>query len=386
MNNSKALTVCLGLSLLANALLLQKLNNKNPTETASVPLTPSTPPEAQPSSNSTKQLLNQLTQNLLKANDCLSAASYQAHQQDSKLSPEQLEQWLDVIKLHIQQHQLTSASTCLNAILDVYPYNASLNWQLGELYQSHEQHDDALITFYNALPMSTDKAWVAAHKEKFHQAIQARYQQLKEKNDWASIQEYFSQVLSLEDGNVFYQLIYAESLFEIEQYDESKQWLLPITTDPEFGLRAQQLLAKIESRNMPNIAVPLQSIGEQYLVSLTIDNQPTTLLIDTGASISLLKESKYQQLLSHTAPSFIRETSLQTAGGVISAPVYRFEALQLAEIKHKNPQFVVVELAEMQQFDGLLGMDFFKSFHFVIDQQNSQLLLSPIDTTFVAPD
>lgn len=383
MSVTKLLALCLGLSLLLNIFLLQQPSSKND---ASLPLielssTQLSTPTISSAPIDADSLLEQLIQHQLSARDCVAAANHLIYKESDTAPIDILHQWKQLVATSIQQHDFELASTCLSAILDLYPYNPTFNWQLGELHWAQQDYEDALTLFYQALPMSTNDTWVSQQRTALNTLIMQYFQKLHEQSRWKNIQQFFSQVISLDDTNVHYQLIFAESLFQLQQFNESKIWLVPLTTDPQVGIRAQQLLAKIESRNTPKLAIPLQRIGEQYLVSVFVDNHPITLLIDTGASISLLTESKYQQMLNATTPIFIRDTSLQTAGGTLNAPVYQYEKIEIAGITREKPHFVVVELEQMRQFDGLLGMDFFKSYHFIIDQQNNQLLLSPIEAT-----
>lgn len=391
MSFNKIVTISLGLSLLLNVFLLSTINNTTTSPTLAAAPTldssshSSTQHTPQPKTD-TSVLFSQFIESLLNEGNCESAATYLTHQPSDDIPASINQRWKQLVSTYISSHQYHQASTCLNAILDVFPYEPEFNWQLGELYRAEELYEEALAAFYAALPMSTDAAWRSEKQEELHKFVMQRYDSLHTNEDWQAIHAFFSNVISFDDSNVFYQLINAESLLHLAQYEESKIWLLPLTKDQQVGVRAQQLLAKIESRNMPDIVIPLQRIGEQYLISVNLDNQPATLLIDTGASISLLTERKYQEILGHTAPTFIKDTLLQTAGGTVSAPIYQYEKLQIADIGRTKPHFVVVELNDMKHFDGLLGMDFFRAFHFVIDQQKNQLLLSPIETTLAEAD
>lgn len=389
MNIPKVLSILLSLSVITNLILFAQLNKSNPanleapvTRSSTLPLQPTQAQQV----TTNEALIHQLMNNLLQANDCQAAADILMLHTTDALSASIHSQWQETITHLIELKHHTHASQCLNIILNLYPYDARFNWLYGDLYASQAQFDDALSAFFHALPMSDNTEWVEQHSDKLHRFIMKHFQTLQEMNDWQGINTFFSQVLSLDSSNVFYQLIHAESLFQLAQFEESKVWLLPLINNEHVGLRAQQLLAKIEARNMPNMRIPLQRIGEQYLVSVAIDSQPATLLIDTGASISLLTQQKYQQILNTTAPVFIRETQLQTAGGIISAPIFEFEKLAVGQIQQKKPQLVIVDLAEMSHFDGLLGMDFFSRFHFTIDQKNNQLLLSPIEATLAELD
>jgi predicted aspartyl protease len=80
------------------------------------------------------------------------------------------------------------------------------------------------------------------------------------------------------------------------------------------------------------------------------------------------------------APTFIRNAKINTAGGVVDSPIYRFSSFAIGDYRIAEMQFVVMDLdnsGSKKNGDGLLGMNFLKVFNFQIDQQNSRLILKP---------
>nr|WP_269783420.1 retropepsin-like aspartic protease [Marinibactrum halimedae] len=125
-------------------------------------------------------------------------------------------------------------------------------------------------------------------------------------------------------------------------------------------------------------AVPLQQQGDHYVVGAVFDDgQRVNLILDTGASLSVISESSFNSLSGTLVTKFIRTVEMNTAGGVVSAPVYEVEAFAVDEYAVKNMQFAVMSLENMASSDGLLGMNYLREFAFRIDQKNKHLVLAP---------
>ena len=77
-------------------------------------------------------------------------------------------------------------------------------------------------------------------------------------------------------------------------------------------------------------------------------------------------------------PVFIRVATINTAGGKVRAPIYRFASFQIDGFRVKDIQFVVMPRIHGEKNSvGLLGMNFLSRFDFQIDQQQNLLILSP---------
>jgi len=142
----------------------------------------------------------------------------------------------------------------------------------------------------------------------------------------------------------------------------------------EYGEKAKALLEKIEKIKAKKAdytyKFPLIKEGEHFLISVVIDEIPLKLLLDTGASYTLIDEDK---LSSSTILE--EEITLQTPTGEIhtklqQAQNFRVEELELKEFKLVTSPF------KQESADGLLGMNFFKQFKFKIDQEEKILYLS----------
>lgn len=120
--------------------------------------------------------------------------------------------------------------------------------------------------------------------------------------------------------------------------------------------------------------VPLFGGDNNYFVNVHVNDDATPLrfMLDTGASYTALSSSAARQL-GVDVPSNGPMTPLQTANGIIEAPVITLRTLAVNGAAVDNIDVTVVQ--SLGQYDGLLGLSFLKHFNFNIDQSRRMLTL-----------
>jgi clan AA aspartic protease (TIGR02281 family) len=197
---------------------------------------------------------------------------------------------------------------------------------------------------------------------------------LSNKKDKVLLIEFLKSQIELDIQSSFYIYQLALEYFKQERYDETITLLKEIEYDYEYEEKVKDLLQKIEKkrtqRSPYNYQFPLTKIGNHYTLTVKINNIDFTLLLDTGASLTMIDDVKLPIL-----PTLQENVSLQTAGGEIVANIKEAESFSIGEIELTNFHIVSASF-ENENYDGLLGMNFFKEFQFKIDQNNSLLLLA----------
>jgi len=155
-----------------------------------------------------------------------------------------------------------------------------------------------------------------------------------------------------------------ESLQEIDDanYLEKSQIL--------FNLIKEEM----ERNNEYTHEIALKKLGEHFAVEVNINSQPLTLLLDTGATLTLIDKSKLDSTLKTIKENII----LSTAGGRINAKLKEAEHFSLGDVELEKFQLFVTNFKQ-NGADGLLGMNFFKKFKFKIDQEEAILYLSELE-------
>jgi clan AA aspartic protease (TIGR02281 family) len=172
----------------------------------------------------------------------------------------------------------------------------------------------------------------------------------------------------------------ANAYFQLGQYQQSIFRLESLINDDDYGKRAQALLSEIDRLSLVKASFPLVKQSAHYLIDAQLNNHQITLLIDTGASISVLSEWFFEKKESQFNAEFVRHATIDTAGGRVEAPIYRFENFAIGEYRVRDIEFVVMALSQNNSASqGLLGMNFLKNFAFNLDQDKQQLILQPRD-------
>ena len=118
--------------------------------------------------------------------------------------------------------------------------------------------------------------------------------------------------------------------------------------------------------------LPLKKVGEHFTIIVKVNNEPLTLLLDTGATLTIVNEEKLSSL------TVLKEhIVLNTVSGEVYAQLQEADTFSIGDIELKNFQIVSSSFGQ-KEADGLLGMNFFKAFKFKIDQEKKFLYLNKI--------
>ncbi len=192
---------------------------------------------------------------------------------------------------------------------------------------------------------------------------------------WFELVQFAEEVLSIDVNNMEAQWALAQAQFQQGKYDNALESLDSLLDKPNYQVKANHLLKNIQFALQRPVMVPLTRKGEHFIVEGIINNRfSVDLLIDTGASISLLSQTVFDELLTYTQVKYIDDIVLNTAGGEVSSSIYEVDEFELAGYRVKNLKFAVSPLMSLDN-KGLLGMNFLRLFDFHIDQTNNLLSL-----------
>ena len=191
-----------------------------------------------------------------------------------------------------------------------------------------------------------------------YQPILMEYLELKVDNN---PQEAVEQILEFQELEPSHKKINMEILYEIEDsnYSEKAKLLLSLIKE------------KLAKKKEYDHELPLKKVGEHFTLEVTINNEPITLLLDTGATLTMVNEDKFSSPLTVINENIL----LKTAGGQINAQLQEADTFTVGDIELEKFQ-IVASSFKQKDADGLLGMNFFKKFKFKIDQEKGILYLS----------
>jgi clan AA aspartic protease (TIGR02281 family) len=224
-------------------------------------------------------------------------------------------------------------------------------------------------------------------------AVVAKYAALlKREGDAAGLLELYRNLTYLEPSHAPWFLGLATVQLDAGDSVAARQSLSLVTQDPQVAARARELLeraAAIDSEAANHetaqatepepeqtvAGIPLLRRGTHFLVEAGLGSgQTARLLIDTGASLTMLSERLVNSRGSGAQPTG-RTGLFNTANGPVRAPIYRLETLTVGDWQIGDLEVGVLDL-NGQGVDGLLGMNFLRHFRFYINQREAMLRLS----------
>lgn len=333
------------------------IDNKNPIESA-------------------KQVVNKI-KNSIKAKEYFNASfliSALANDHEAELPDVKLF-WLGVSKVLIQQKLFTDAEDSIDAYLAFNSDDADFLYQQVDLYW---QQSLLLLAIKHAYEIQYHVFSDVEKREAINftrTLVQQQIDMLINNNSWLELREWVEDVLLFDHQNLNLQWIFAHAQYELGEFEYALNAIEPLLNEPNYKIKAEVLLAEIKLALRKPQSVQLSRQGEHFIVpALMNDSFNVSLMIDTGASISLLSESTFEALNRNSDVVYIKDLILNTAGGQVTSSIYQIEEFSIQGFVVKDFIFAVSSFASKDN-DGLLGMNFLKFFDFHIDQNNNLLML-----------
>ena len=299
---------------------------------------------------------------------------------DAGLAKQLKTQWLSRAEQWLLEDKIESVKLLTETWLRARPYDKALRYLQVQWQLAAGQVENALETLYalmQELPTTEQGRFVREISE----IVDTEVARLSEQKAWQPMITFIGRLLWHEPQHPPYLLMLAKAHIELQQYSQAKTLLYSLQFNTFYAEQVKSLLAIIALSDLQSVSIALEQQREHYLVSGVVDNsKDIRLMIDTGASISVMSTDYFNRIKNQLAPEFIRNATINTAGGVVKAPIYQFSSFEIGEYRIPNMQFVVMVLensGSKKNGDGLLGMNYLKAFNFQIDQENSRLLLKP---------
>lgn len=271
----------------------------------------------------------------------------------------------------------SSIDAFLDAGLRLYPNEINFRQLSAERHVSRGEMlkaVDALYKLANDVEPDLQGVFISRVLQVFQQHVKT----LSEQQAWQPLVAFTERLLWHEPLHPPYVLVYARAQSRLQSYALAKSSLLGIVHDSYYGAQAQQLIDEIERLSIAETQIPLQAHGSHFLVDGAFNKeQPVKLMIDTGATLSVIDQNTFNEMNLWPEPVFLRNAQINTAGGTVRADVYRVNLFRIEEFVIRDIEFVVMDISPGGGSVGLLGMNFLRHFQFQIDQQYNLLTLSP---------
>jgi clan AA aspartic protease (TIGR02281 family) len=158
--------------------------------------------------------------------------------------------------------------------------------------------------------------------------------------------------------------------------EEVEQEIAAEPAEVESGETAEEVSTET-SEEVEAIVRFSTSNGHMVVPVLLNESRNTTLLFDTGASITVLS-TKLAQSLGLGAQSG-RTIRLKTVAADVKAKVAKLDSITVGGLSRSDFPVAVVDLDldKSGRFDGILGMDFLGNYTIRIDNQANRIFLTP---------
>lgn len=283
--------------------------------------------------------------------------------------------WLSSVDSLISNKQITAAEESIQTYLSFKQDDVDfLTKHVLVLWESND-HLSAIKHAYEIQYYVFDEQSNLQVIEQARTLVNNLAQQYVNKGLWQELVVLVEQVQSYDSEYLELAWLLASAQYNLGEFDSAYLSIQPLIEQPNYKLNAIKLLEKIEFAQRQPETIQLAKEGQHYLVDVTFDAVfDVTLMIDTGASISLLTEETFVSLSNRTKVKYLKEVELYTAGGAVNAGLYQVSEAAIADYVVSDLIFAVSPYASDTN-DGLLGMNFLQAFDFHIDQKNHVLTL-----------
>ncbi|OUS32894.1 hypothetical protein A9Q98_00340 [Thalassotalea sp. 42_200_T64] len=336
--------------------------------------------ETSPRANDQSNLLAAKAEQLFLVHQFISAIEHleQLQEIDDYNSRLLNEQWQTAAKQWLNQGKYSVFRNFITAYQNRFPHQQA--WQLLKIEWLKAINKPALAmqTYYQLINNAFDQQKEDLWRYQAHKLFVQHSNILQNQTAWQHLVNFTTPLLADEFSYPPYQLALARAYIYLGELPTAINYLDNVEYSSEYASQIDGLHSLIDSFTNAEQGIELTAIGEHFVVDAMLNQQhQTSLLIDTGASLTVISTELYQQLITTDQISIKRELNINTAGGEQGAFSIIIEQFWLGDKVLYDFEVVVMDLTSLDKADGLLGMNFLKHFQFEIDQQHALLLLSP---------
>ncbi|MDX8396429.1 MAG: retropepsin-like aspartic protease [Mariprofundaceae bacterium] len=274
-----------------------------------------------------------------------------------------------------QAGETATAIRLMNEYYGLFPEDTEVGILYANiLHQSQRLHTETFLLM-DMLTKTVDKNLFSHIKNQLQNVIHIYSERLMKSGNYRDLLDYYLHLSDLDGNNQEYYLKQVTILIEMGLLEQASVILEPLLFDPGISRRADLLAKKIKMvrSTQYQTSIPLKRSGEHFLVPISINGRaPINLLLDTGASITLIQKRSGEVSKGDNQ----RHITLQTANGRIRVPIITGNKIILGDYHLPEIELGIMTEPIVNHADGLLGMNILKHFVFFIDQKSLLLKLS----------
>ena len=274
-----------------------------------------------------------------------------------------------------------------DAWLASYYSDADILLIVAKQHRAMDYVQEALNVLQLAMTYSQGSEKNTAYKA-LQEFIQDTDSQLSRDLAWSRLQAFYETLSSMGLDSTEDRIRLAEIYLFNGKENAGRELLLQASNDSQFRSRAEGILQRYdaegtqfnpqENRKDQFVSrIAMKRMGKHYLLPLlSTRGSQVNLLLDTGASTTLLSSDAFNRFTRGAYARYLGPRIFNTANGLSRGHAYSIPQLTFGPFTLENLEVSVSDADFGGEFDGLLGMNILQQFTFQIDQQNSELLLN----------
>ena len=272
------------------------------------------------------------------------------------------------------ESQLVTLSNIDSVKLKVLPL-------LISYYQKINRNKSAIIKLYELRNLTSFDVDFKQITQKIHQLTTKQIKHYEHRNQKEDLIQFYEDVIAIEPDNYALQMKFAKFEYDNRHYENANRLLSILIYHPFLEEQALTLLQKtqfqLSRQGFKDLPINVDNINGQYIVTAIInDLEPVRLMLDTGATLTVLSPEVINSLGIYDDQKNMR---FSTANGHVNAASVLIDKIDIQNYIASDIEVGVLPSFPMGNIDGLLGMNFLSQFSFFIDQENQILHLSHIE-------
>ncbi len=301
------------------------------------------------------------------------------------------QEYMQYLQSLVSQKQFELLEYHVSNFLRLYPMNQEAIMLEALAYYHTEPLSVALVHYKDLLsqPLSKDQ------KQEINKILEVNtsrvIQQFTGDRAWSLLAEFLEPLVQVDPTNRQYLMALARAYGMQSQFTLMEDVLANFRTDDPRANRLRENVLSRLSTNGSSASIPIEqaALGEQnttvrspeltlsqsrgqFIATADLSNIPVNLLVDTGASTTAISDVKFVEIKDNET-EFLGVFTVNTAGGVVRAPIYKVSSMTLGNQKIDSLSVLVLPKENLGRYDGLLGMNVLSQFDLTYDA-NSQTM------------
>lgn len=299
---------------------------------------------------------------------------------ENKSNNDNLEKYHKILFIFIEKEvskKNLKVEGLINDFLNLEYDNPYALYYLSKIRYIKKDYEKSILLLFKITETYTNETLKQLVIKELNENIFAYLDILDKEKELQKMQSFLLILQEKEPENYKYKYALAKLYFDLKYYEKAKYLFEEIASNELYENNILEYIKtinkKLKIKEKFTQKINLEKRDTHFFINALINETiQVKLLIDTGASLTLIDENIFKEVELNSLESI----NLNTANGVVQAKVTNVESFSINDFKFNDFKISISSLNS--DFDGLLGMNYLKNFDFYIDQEEAVLYLNPI--------